>query len=94
MCQFELHNILFANKSINMLTIQFNITIYNSASTWSGANNIFIPPHHLNNTSRHSSFHWLPSLWNSMPVFDLNMSFGGLVYTQIEIEKVFVGTLF
>ena len=29
-----------------------------------------------------------------MPVFDLNMSFGGLVYTQIEIEKAFVGTLF
>ena len=40
-----------------------------SASTRSGANNKLILPHHLNNTSQHSYFHWLPSLWNTMPIF-------------------------
>ena len=69
---FELQDILFAIKSIKTPTIQFNITNYisfNSASTRSGANNKLIPPHHLNNTSRHSYFHRLPSLWNAMPVY-------------------------
>ena len=63
---FEIQDILFAIKSIKTQTIQFNITNYisfNSASTRSGANNKLIPPHHLNNTSRHSYFHRLPSLW-------------------------------
>ena len=80
---FELQDILLTTKSIKTPTIQFNIPNYrnfNSASTWSGvhANNKLIPPYHLNNTSRHSYFHRLPSLWNAMPVFDLNMSFGTL----------------
>ena len=69
---FELQDILFAIKSIKTPTIQFNITNYisfNSASTRSGANNKLIPLHYLNNTSRHSYFHRLPSLWNAMPVF-------------------------
>ena len=69
---FELHDILLAIKSIKTSTNQFNITNYikiSSASTRSGANNKPILPHHLNNTSRHSYFHWLPSLWNTMPIF-------------------------
>ena len=48
------------------------------------AKNSVIPPHHLNNTSRHSCFHWLPSLWNAMPVFVLNMSFGTL---KLKLKK-------
>ena len=57
---FELHDILFAIKSIKIPTIQFNITNYinfSSASTRSGANNKLILSHHLNNTSRLSYFH-------------------------------------
>ena len=75
---FELHDILFAIKSLKSPTIQFNITNYinfNPANTRSGASNKLIPTHHLNNLSRHSYFHRLPSLWNAMPVIDLNMSF-------------------
>ena len=78
---FELHDILFAFKFINSPTIQFNITNYiniSSTSTRSGANNKLILPHHLNNTSRHSYFHRLPSLWNTMPMFDLDMTFNKL----------------
>ena len=76
-----LFDILFAIKSINTPTIQFNIINYinfSSVSTRSGANNKLILPQHLNNTSRHSYFHWLPSLWNSMPIFDLDMTFNKL----------------
>ena len=78
---FELHDILFAIKSLKSPTIQFNITNYinfNPANTRSGASNKLIPTHHLNNLSRHSYFHRLPSLWNAMPVIDLNMSFAQL----------------
>ena len=84
---FELQDILFAIKSIKTPTIQFNITNYisfNSASTRSGVNNKLIPPHHLNNTSRHSYFHRLLSLWNAMPVFDLNMSF---ITLKLKLKK-------
>ena len=80
MCLFELQDI-FAIKSIKTSIIQFNITNYinfNSASTRSSATNKLIPPHNLNNTSQHSYFYRLPSLWNAMSVFDLNMSFGTL----------------
>ena len=80
---FELHDILFAIKSIKIPTIRFNITNYinfNSANTRSGANNKLIHIHHLNNLSRHSYFHRLPSLWNTMPVFDLNVSFATLKF--------------
>ena len=78
---FELHDILFAIKSIKTPTIQFKITNYinfSSASIRSGANNKLILPHHLNNSSRHSYFHRLPSLWNSMPIFGLDMTFNKL----------------
>ena len=78
---FELHDILFAIKSLKSPTIQFNITNYinfNPANTRSGASNKLIPTHHLNNLSRHSYFHRLSSLWNAMPVIDLNMSFAQL----------------
>ena len=79
---FELHDILFAIKSLKSPTIQFNITNYinfNPANTRSGASNKLIPAHHLNNLSRHSYFHRLPSLWNAMPIIDLNMSFAQLI---------------
>ena len=75
---FELHDILFTIKSLKSPTIQFNITNYinfNPANTRSGASNKLIPTHHLNNLAHHSYFHHLPSLWNAMPVIDLNMSF-------------------
>ena len=78
---FELHDILFAIKSIKTPAIHFNITNYtnfSSASTRSGANNKLILPQHLYKTSRHSYFHRLPSLWNTMPIFDLDMTFNKL----------------
>ena len=78
MCLFELNDILFAIKSLKTPTTQFNINNYinfNLTNTRSGANNKLIPTHHLNNLARHSYFHRLPSLWNAMPVFDLNNYF-------------------
>ena len=75
---FELQDILFAVKSIKTPTDQFSITNYiefSSSNTRSGATNKLIHRRHLNNTSRHSYFHRLPSLWNAMPIIDLNLSF-------------------
>ena len=49
---FELHDILFAIKSIKTPTILFNITNYfnfSSTSIRSGANNKLKLPYHLNN---------------------------------------------
>ena len=62
---FELHDILFAIKSIKGPTTHFNITDYinfNSTNTRSGTSNKLTPTHHLNNSSWHSYFHRLPSL--------------------------------
>ena len=74
---FELQDILFAIKSIKSPTDQFNINNYitfNSTNTRSGSSNKLLLPQHLNNISRHSYFHRLPSLWNAIPILDLNMS--------------------
>ena len=74
MYMFELQDILFAIKSP---TNQFNINNYitfNSTNTRSGSSNKLLLPQHLNNISRHSYFHRLPSLWNAIPILDLNMS--------------------
>ena len=62
---FELHDILFAIKSLKSPTIQFNINYinFNSANTRSGTSNKLIPTHHLNNLSRHSYFHRLPAVF-------------------------------
>ena len=62
---FELHDILFAIKSLKTPTTQFNINNYinfNLTNTRSGASNKLIPTHHLNNLAHHSYFHRLPSL--------------------------------
>ena len=78
---FELQDILFAIKSIKTQSSQFSISNYinfNSTSTRSGASNKLTLPHHLNNMSRHSYFHRLPTLWNAMPIIDLNLSFSVL----------------
>ena len=75
---FELHDILLAIKSLKTPTTQFNINNYinfNLTNIRSGANNKLIPTHHLNNLARYSYFHRLPSLWNAIPAFNLNMSF-------------------
>ena len=75
---FELQDLLFAIKSIKSPTTQFNIHSYinfSSANTRSGASNKLIIPRHLNNISRHSYFHRLPTLWNFMPIFDLDLPF-------------------
>ena len=74
---FKLQDILFANKSIKSPTNQFNINNYitcNSTNTRSGSSNKLLLPQHLNNISRHSYFLRLPSLWNAIPILDLNMS--------------------
>ena len=77
---FELHDILFAIKSLKSPTIQFNITNYihfnpdNTRLDQALATKL-IPTHHLNNLAHHFYFHRLPSLWNAMSVIDLNMSF-------------------
>ena len=78
---FELQDILFAIKSIKVQTKQFNIYNYvnfSSATARSGSSNKMIIPHHLNNVSRHSYFHRLPSLWNALPFFDLDLPFAQL----------------
>ena len=86
---FELHDILFAIKSLKTPTTQFNIINYinfNPANTRSDANNKLIPTQHLNNIARHSYFHW----WNAMPVFDLNMPFALL---KSKLKETFLGSL-
>ena len=86
---FELHDILFAIKSLKSPTIQFNITNYinfNPANARSGTSNKLISTHHLNNLSRHSYCHRHPSLWNAMPVIDLNMYFSQL---KSKLKSVF-----
>ena len=84
---FELHDILFAIKSLKTPTTQFNVNNYinfNLTNTRSGANNKLIPTHHLNNLARHSYFYRLPSLWNAMPVFDLNNMFFALLKSKLK----------
>jgi len=73
---FELQDLLFAIKSIKSPTTQFNIHNYvnfSSANTRSGASNKLIISCHQNNISRHSYFHRLPTLWNVMPIFNLDL---------------------
>jgi len=80
---FELQDILFAIKSLKSPTNQFNINnfiSFNSSTTRSGASNKLLIPQHLNNTARHSYFHHLPSLWNAMPIMDMNLSYVTLKY--------------
>ena len=83
---FELHDIfLLLNYNTKKLMIQFSITIYCNTCTsvppvvdqvlTINANNKLTLPHRLNNTSQHSYFYQLPSPWNNMPVFDLDMTF-------------------
>ena len=75
---FELQDILFAIKSIKVQSKQFNIhdhINFSSANTRSGTSNKLIIPHHLNNVSRHSYFHRLPTLWNAMPILNLDLTF-------------------
>ena len=77
MYTFKLQDILFAIKSLKSPTNQFNINnfiTFNSSNTRSGACNKLLIPQHLNNTARHSYFHRLPSLWNAVPIIDLNVS--------------------
>ena len=52
-----------------------NYITYSSTNTRTGVSNKLIHPCHLNIVSRHSYFHWLPLLYNAMPVIDLNLSF-------------------
>ena len=61
---------IFAVKFVKTPTDQFSIANYIEFSC-----NKLIHPRHLINTSRHSYFHRLPSLWNAMPIIDLNLSF-------------------
>jgi len=78
MCIFELQDILFAIKSLKSTISQLNINNYisfNTSSTRSGASNKLLIPQHLNNTTRNSYFHRLPSLWNAMPIMDINLSY-------------------
>ena len=51
-----------------------NYITFNPTNTRSGSSNKLLLPHHLNNILRHSYFHRLPSLWNAIPILDLNMS--------------------
>ena len=84
----ELHDILFVNKFIKTPIAKFNITSY---INFNSTSNRLIPPRHLNNISQHSYIHRLLSLWNAMPVFDLNMYFNTL---KSKFEKAFVEALF
>ena len=78
---FELQDILFAIKSLKSPTYQFNINnfiSFNSSTTRAGASNKLLILQHLNNTARHSYIHRLPSLWNAMPIMDINTSYSTL----------------
>ena len=75
---FELQDVSFAIKSIMLQTTQFNIQDYinfSSANTRSSASNKLVFPRHFNNISRHSFFHRLPTLWNAMPILNLDPPF-------------------
>ena len=83
----ELQDILFAIKSLKSPTNKFNINnfiSFNSSTTRSGASNKLLIPQHLNNTAGHSYFHRLPSLWNAMPIMDMNLLYVTLKY-QLKI---------
>ena len=71
---FELQDILFAIKSIKVQSKQFNIHDHINFSSANTSNKLIIP-HHLNNVSRHSYFHRLPTLWNAMPILNLDLTF-------------------
>ena len=98
---FELQDLLFAIKSIKSPTNQFNINNYikfSTISTRSGTSNKLKPPYHINNTSRHSYFHRIPYLWNSMPTFDPNKSFCTLKtklkqYLSVGIDDIHIQML-
>jgi len=77
---FELQDILFAVKSIKTPTDQFCITSSVSTNTRSGTCNKLMYPRHLDTTSRHCYFHRLSSLWNALPIIDLNLSFTTIRY--------------
>ena len=75
---FKLQDILFAIKYLKSPTSQFDINNYitfNSSITRSGTSNKLVISQHLNNTARHSYFRRLPSLWNSMLIIDINISY-------------------
>ena len=79
---------LLLNHYSKTPTIQFNITNYCNTCTsvlpvvdqvlTINANNKLTLLHRLNNTPQHSHFYQLPSPWNNMPVFDLDMTFDTL----------------
>ena len=69
---FELHDILFAIKSIKLHTNQFMYISFSSALCQQQTH---ILPHYLNKITRHFCFHRLLFSWNSMPVLDLSMPF-------------------
>ena len=78
-------DILFAIQSLKFPTNHnhFNINnviSFNSSTTRSGASYKLLIPQHLNNTAQHSYFHHLPSLWNAMPIMDMNLSYVTLKY--------------
>ena len=87
---FELQNILFAIKSLKAPTNQFGITnfiSFDSTITRSGSSNKLTHlHHHLNNQSKHTYFHRLPSPWNAIPVIDLNQPF---VMIKSKLKKHF-----
>jgi len=74
---FELQDICMFYNQISKLTKDFNIRDYISFSTIntrSSSCNKLIHTFHSSNLNRHFFFHWIPHLWNSIPIIDLSLS--------------------
>ena len=79
MYMFKLQFTIISIKSLSTL-ITTHIK-FSPIGTRSVASNKLIPPRHINNTVHPvilTYFHCMPYLWNSIPTFDLNISFCGL----------------
>ena len=73
---FELQDIIFTVKSLKSPTNGFNIShhiSFSSSHTRSSSSHKLKHLFHTNNSNRHSFFHWLPWLWNAIPIIDLHL---------------------
>jgi len=75
---FEIQDILFAVKSLNSPTRNFDITKYITFSHGHTRSSVHNNHLHTSNLNRNSYFHRLPCLWNALPVVDTNLSIAAI----------------
>ena len=86
---FELQDIIFTVKSLKYSTKGFNILhhiSFSTSNTRSSSSHKLKHLPHTNNYNRHSFFHRLPRLWNSIPIIDLHLS---ISTTIIKLKEYF-----